>query len=86
MERCPKGERISKKVPEKNMKLPSQRCDPQTKKEFNLPWTEMVIENVRDFPGGPVVKTRSYHSEGAQVQILMREPRSHTPHSQKSKT
>ena len=64
MERCPKGKRISKKVPEKNMKLPSQRCDPQTKKELSLPWIEMVIENVRGFPGDPVVKTRSYHCRG----------------------
>ena len=37
---------------------------PQTKKELNFPWTEMVIENVRDFPGGPVVKTPSYHCRG----------------------
>lgn len=37
MERCPKGKRISKKVPEKNMKLPSQRCDPKLKRNSTFP-------------------------------------------------
>ena len=34
----------------------------------------------REFPGGPVVRTPSFHCRGARVQSLVREPRSRMPH------
>ena len=46
-------------------------------------WTEKVEKNQlencswRDFPGSPVIKTRSFPLQGAQVQSLVRELRSH---------
>ena len=45
-------------------------------------WEELVVEEVGDFPGGPVVKT-ALPLQGAQVQYLVGEPRSLTkiPHA-----
>ena len=45
--------------------------------------SELII---RDFPGGPGVKTLPTKARGVRVQSLVRDLRSHLTHGQKSKT
>ena len=54
------------------------------KKQIQLqqPWTfvsESSQQRYGDFPGGPMVRTWSFHGWGARVQSLVRKLRSHNP-------
>ena len=37
-------------------------------------------KKIRGLPGGPVVKTLSFHCRGTQIRSLVQELRSHMPH------